>query len=254
MPIPARPCPSRTRCPARSTRPQCQLGCWEHRHAGKEHGYQTSPRGTARRGTGLPPCAGHGPGDEVGRRFQSRFKKPESHFPLEHPSGFLLQHQNYLGSQPCRAGWVPRLAGGLEASPKIDELKQSSVSEPSLPHCVEPQRGRPAPPPPPASLTPEGSRGSLKIPGRWDLYPGPIPKANPDDPWGRALPFVAALGALPRLRSSLLPSKSLPRSQRFQAASGFQNTRNSPQKRRALDPPGNARTPTLALPAPRQPA
>lgn len=53
-----------------------------------------------------PPRAGYGPGDKVGRRFQSWFKKPESLFPLEHPSGSLLQHRNSLGDRravPCRA-------------------------------------------------------------------------------------------------------------------------------------------------------
>ncbi|XP_010574675.1 PREDICTED: LOW QUALITY PROTEIN: mitochondrial peptide methionine sulfoxide reductase-like [Haliaeetus leucocephalus] len=40
--------------------------------------------------------------------------------------------------------------------------------------------------------------------------------------------------------------------QRFQAASGFQNTRNSPKNADAV-PPGNTGTPMLALPALRQP-
>ena len=139
MPIPACPCLSMPihahPCPSGSTRPQREVGRRESQHPGEEHGYQTSPRGTAQRGTGLPPCAGYGPGDKAGRRIQSRFKEPESLFPLEHPSGFLLQHRNSLGSlpchavpcraMPCHAMWVPRLGGWLEASPKIDGLKQS---------------------------------------------------------------------------------------------------------------------------------
>ncbi|CAN8200408.1 unnamed protein product, partial [Coccothraustes coccothraustes] len=40
--------------------------------------------------------------------------------------------------------------------------------------------------------------------------PQPNQKVNPDDPWGRALPFVAALGTLPHLRSSPLPSNPCP--------------------------------------------
>lgn len=80
------------------------------------------------------------------------------------------------------------------------------------------------------------------------FIPQPHLKVNPDDPWGRTLPFVAALGTLPHLCSSPLPSKSLPRSQRFQAASSFQNTRNSPQNAGGV-PPGH-RDPHACPPCP----
>lgn len=80
------------------------------------------------------------------------------------------------------------------------------------------------------------------------FIPQPHLKVNPDDPWGRTLPFVAALGTLPHLCSSPLPSKSLPRSRRFQAASSFQNTRNSPQNAGGV-PPGH-RDPHACPPCP----